>query len=298
MFQSIITAILAGLLAQSGLSFLLAPLAEISPTKNNVSIPQRIESNSLGIDTTAQSVLVIDAASGKVLFEKNAQAKRPIASITKLMTALVALDAGLDWDATVLFEKNDQRTGDIDRIIPGETVRIEDLFGLMVVASSNDAASALARIISGNNFVGDMNDKAHALGMMRTIFTDPTGLEPTNVSSASDLVLLAREAFVRDEIKQGAALMEYSFSPLGTSIKRIAPATDQLLGSFLNQAPYEIIGAKTGYTQEAGYCLILMVRRDGHDVVVALLGSVTTNDRWQEAKGLVDWVFINYQWGT
>jgi D-alanyl-D-alanine endopeptidase (penicillin-binding protein 7) len=253
-------------------------------------------SNSLGIKTSASSVLAVDNASGAVLMEKNGGAVLPIASITKLMTAYVAAEAKPDWSSAVTIIEADKRTGDIDRIVPGEKVSLHDLFNLTLVASNNDAAMALARASAGDDFVNKMNEYARSLGMVHTVFADPTGLETTNVSSVVDLILLARAAFSVDEIRNAVLLDEYRFTPIGSKQSRIAPATDRLLNSFLNEPPYEIIGAKTGTLDEAGYCLLLQLRRDGHDITIALLGAESPEARWQEVKGLADWVFANYQW--
>ena len=118
------------------------------------------------------------------------------------------------------------------------------------------------------------------------------------MSSVADLALLARAAFLIDEIRSVALVDEYRFTPISSTETRVAPATDQLLHSFLNESPYEIIGAKTGFLNEAGYCLVLHLRRDSHDIIIVLLGAANPTARWQEAKGLADWTFANYQWSN
>lgn len=296
MFHALVSAILVGLFTHSGLIFFVANPFTIPPIRDHAMAPVRINSASLGIETTAKSVLIIDNVSGTVLFEKNSGAVLPVASITKLMTAYLVSEANPDWKSVVTVMKEDRREGDIDRIIPGERVSLRDLFSLMVVASNNDATMALARVIGGNNFVSTMNERARALGMVHTIFTDPTGLEPENVSTVTDVALMARAAFSVDEIRTVALLDEYRFTPIGSDQGRMVPATDHLLHSFLNEPPYEIIGAKTGSLDEAGYCLVLQLRRDGHDIIIVLLGATSPEARWQEVKGLADWTFSNYQW--
>lgn len=296
MFHSFVSAIIAGLFLQSGLIFFLTDPFSIPPAQQHAAVPTRLSSNSLGIETTAKSVLVVDDVTGAVLFEKNSSAVLPIASITKLMTTYLATKMNPNWNSVVTITATDRRTGDIDRIVPGEKILLHDLFNLTLVASNNDAAVALARASVSEGFVIKMNEYARSLGMTHSVFTDPTGLEPTNVSSVVDLALLARAAFSVDEIRNAVLLDEYRFTPVGSEQGRVAPATDRLLNSFLNASPYEIIGAKTGTLDEAGYCLLLQLRRDGHVVTIVLLGAASPEARWQEVKGLADWVFANYKW--
>lgn len=299
MFNFISSLILLALLFPQGLSFLSSKTADFSyPQANRQNPgPQRIANNSLGLKTTAKSILVVDDESGAILYEKNSQTGLPIASLTKLMTALVVLDAQPDWEKTMTIAKEDQREGNIVYLLPGDEARIKDVFNLMLVASSNEAAAALGRIFSVGSFTALMNQKAQELGLVGTYFSDPTGLDPTNVSSASDLIKLAQVAFSRPEIISAVVREDYSFAILNRPKKVWAKSTDQLLGSFLNRGDYRIIGAKTGYLDDIGYCLLLKIKQaDGHLLNLALLGTKTRPDRWQEAKGLVDWVQSNYVW--
>jgi len=270
---------------------------------NNVNLapaPKRIENNSLGIKTTASSIMIIDEVSQAVLFEKNSQQQSSIASLTKLMTAIVFLEHNPGWDKRVMIKETDQKNGGIIYLLAGEVVTVEDLFYLTLVSSTNEAVSALVRStgIKDNDFVNLMNQKTQELNLKATEFFDPTGLDPNNKSTVSDLVKLAKEAFGHNEIRQASKLTGYQFEVLNKGIFRYALSTNQLLNSFINQKTYSIEGAKTGYLDEAGYCQIIKVSNDnnGKSIIIAILNSQTIDDRWQEIKGLADWVFTNYSW--
>lgn len=262
--------------------------------------PQRIINNSLGIKTTAKSVLIIDETTETKLFEKNSQEVLPIASLTKLMTALVFLEHNPGWDKRVKIKESDQKNGGIVYLWPGEVVKVEDLFYLTLVASTNEATAALARstALSQETFVKLMNEKAALLGLTQTRFVEPTGLDPNNQSTVTDLVKLAKAAFSKQEIVEATKLKGYRFKVLNKGITRYARSTNQLLDSFINNTEYKIEGAKTGYLEEVDYCQVIKVFKEeaGKSIIIAILGSQTTDDRWQEIKGLVDWAFDTYSW--
>jgi len=241
--------------------------------------------------------VIIDDQSGEILYGKNSQAVLPIASITKLMTALVLLDTNPDWNKQVTITAADRRIGGQIYLLTGDVVTVKNLFHLMLISSTNEAAVALARISGISDFAGAMNHKAAELGMNNSNFVDPSGLNPDNRASAEDLTKLAGAAFNQQEIVSAVVNKEYTFKIINTGRPINAASTDRLLDSFLNAGDYKIIGAKTGYLSEVSYCLLLKVKKiDGPQLTLALLGAETISDRWQEAKGLVDWVLRNYQW--
>lgn len=261
--------------------------------------PQKKEnSNSLGIETTARSAVVFDRDAGEILFEKNSREKISLASLTKLMTALVALDENPDWDKIIRLTRADDRDGGIVYARSPEDVTVNDLFQMTLVGSVNNAAMALARStgLTGEGFVAKMNDKAEDLGLKNTVFADPTGLLPENQSTARDVAKLLASAMEKEEIKKSVVQKKYIFSPIGSKKTYYVKSTDELLWSFLNEAPYTFIGGKTGYIEESGYNLAVEVERDGHRVVIVVLGSASAEDRFKEIKGLTDWTFENYSW--
>jgi len=262
--------------------------------KLNERPPIRIQNNSLGIKTTAKSFIILDVETKKVLLENNSNEKLPIASITKLMTALVFLDTNPDWDKEIIMVKEDEREGSRIKIKADDIIKVKDLFYSTLVGSANNAVIALVRStgLSQNEFVSRMNKKANDLGLVNTFFAEPTGLNPANISSAYDLSKLTLEVLKEDKIREALKLDEYKFKTVNTGISHTIKNTDKLLNSFL-----EIIGGKTGYIDEAGFNLALEVKGKGKEkIVIVVLGSKSSDDRFQEAKGLANWAFENYKW--
>jgi len=300
MINFLTSLILASLLIPTGFNFFTQKAVDYSYRMNSQALenaPQRIINKSFGLKTTAKSILVIDDYSGAVLYDKNSAQVTPIASITKLITALVILDTKPDWQQKIKLEASDQKEGGTVYLLSGEEVIFKDLFYIMLVGSANEAAAALARNSGIKDFSAAMNKKAKELGMNSSYFFEPTGIDPKNISSAADLVRLAEAAFNYLEITDALTMENYEFQVVNNQRQGRAVSTDQLLAGFLNGPDYKIIGAKTGYLDEAGYCLLLRVKKnEGPSLTLALLGMTTIDDRWQEAKGLADWVFRNYEW--
>ena len=261
--------------------------------------PQKKESSkSLGIETTARAALIFDKASGTILFDKNSRDKISLASLTKLMTALVVLDEKPEWEKTIKLAHADNRDGGIVYARPPEEVMVKDLFEMTLVGSVNNAAAAMARStgLTEEAFVAKMNNKAKEIGMNNTVFADPTGLLPENQSTARDVARLLANALDHEEIKEAVVKKTYVFSPQKSSKVYYVKSTNELLWSFLNEEPYTFIGGKTGYIEESGYNLAVEAERNGHKVVIVVLGSSTAEERFKEIKGLADWVFENYIW--
>jgi D-alanyl-D-alanine carboxypeptidase len=249
---------------------------------------------------TAKSLVVADETTGRMLLQKNAYTKRPIASLTKLMTALVWLENDGNLDKIVEFEAGDYREGSIPYFIAGEKVACRDLFYAGLIASSNSAIAALARStgFTEEKFVMLMNKKAKELGMDETAFVEPTGLNPKNISTARDLQILAKFAFAAPEILRATQMKEYSFSPQNKESWRKVQNTNWLLNSSINGGVYKIIGGKTGHIEEGGYNLIMKVfnqERD-RDLFIIILDSEDIDKRFTEAAELIRWTYKNYLW--
>lgn len=260
--------------------------------------PERKEgSASLGIETTARAALVLDEGTGTILFEKNSDEKLSLASLTKLMTALVFLEKEVDWEENIKFIKADDREGGIFYARAPEEVTVEDLFNMTLVGSVNNAAVALARSTgeSEEEFIARMNAKAESFKMSAN-FVDQTGLEVENQGTARDVAKLLAAALREEKIREAVVQKRYVFSPKKSQKTYYVKSTDELLWSFLNEEPYKLIGGKTGYIEEAGYNLAIEVQGDGHKIIVVVLGSTTAEDRFKEVKGLADWTFENYKW--
>ncbi len=262
--------------------------------------PRKIVTTSMGVVTSAQSAIVMDRRSGEVLFEKNVHGSRAIGSITKLMTAHVFLQTQPDLSAPATITDEDVRLGATLHLPVGETVTIQDLLRASLVGSDNTATMALARL-SGlplGDFVARMNEEAAGMGMQETTFADPAGLSSDNVSVVTDLARMFDTILQNETIAQ--VTQQSVVSITGSSGRTYTiESTDELLTSFVNQSPYEILGGKTGFLPEAGYCLGSIFSHEGEgDVVVVVLGSETKEGRFQDVKSLAVWAYQTYDWQT
>lgn len=239
-----------------------------------------------------KSAIAVDNDTEAVLFEKNADEKLPIASITKLMTILIILDEN-DLSDTVTVSSNASAVGGSTMFLhAGEKIAVENLLYGALIGSSNDAASALAEYNAGSvsAFVEKMNKKAKNLNLTNTHFSTPSGLGDTdNYSSARDLSTLAQLVYENKFIKHAAELKEIEVLSVDGSVTHKIKTTNELLGGYLN-----IKGLKTGTTDAAGQCLVTIAENDeGHEITTVLLRSP---DRFTEAKVLIDWIFRAFSW--
>ncbi len=246
---------------------------------------------------TARSGVVIDDASGLVLWSKDADKAVPIASLTKLMSALVVLDQSTDFQQEVRMVRQDESAPAGSRLVvsPGEIVRVADLFSAMLVGSANNATNALVRStgLSADAFVHRMNEKAGQLGLLHTTFFDPTGLDPRNVSTAKEYGKLAGYAFRNATIMEALSSKAYAFETVGRHIRHTIRNTNQLL----NDPQLGKTVAKTGYLEEAGFTLALRGRVAGdRSALVTLFDSETSDARFSEAKALLAWLGQTYEW--
>jgi D-alanyl-D-alanine carboxypeptidase (penicillin-binding protein 5/6) len=238
----------------------------------------------------ARAFYVVNAANGEVLAAKGARARLPIASITKLMTVIVALQH-LRPDDVVTVNGQASRVGE-SRIplFPGERVTVHDLLEGALIQSANDAADSLAAAASGGDiprFVGWMNDEARRLGLRDTHFVRPDGLDAAgHVSSARDVAVLARVAMhsrvVRDIVRKRSDTIEGGTVTVHT--------WNDLLGVFPG-----LIGVKTGHTAAAGWCEVAAARRSGYTIYVVLLGSPTRGQRNDDLERLLAWGVSQYR---
>lgn len=269
---------------------------EISNETINQSVPERIYTDILDVKTTAKSAIAVDADSGKILYKKNTQEVRSIASITKLMTALVFLDNNPGWQKEFSTKASDRRNGGIIHLNTGEILTIKNLFLTALISSDNDAAMALARStgLSETAFVAEMNKKAKEIGLKQANFADPTGLDQANQATAEDIVKLVNTALSKPNIQKATSTSYYEFEVQGKEKKRTVELrnTDWLTNSYL-----ELIGGKTGFIERAGHCLAVKIRGEKEqEIIVVVLGSESNFNRFQDVKAIADWVFTNYQW--
>lgn len=239
---------------------------------------------------TARSVVAIDVDSGTVLLEKDAQIATPPASTTKMMTALVVLE-NYQLDQVIRVGDLSSVEGQKMKLKPGEEITVENLLYGLLVSSANDAAIAFAQDFpnSENGFVWAMNQKAEELGLLKTNFTNPVGYdEPGHYSTAFDLTKLAIEAMKNQTIARMAGTEKITVADVSGKILHPMSNINLLVGKLAG-----VKGVKTGWTQEAGECLVTLVERDNHRVMISLLGS---NDRFAETTALVEWIFANFSW--
>lgn len=240
---------------------------------------------------TADSAYVYDVASGKVLYSKNPDKMRPIASVTKVMTATVVIENfNLDEEVDVTPQAA-WITGSKMHLYPYEKIKIKDLVAGMLIASGNDAAKALEYHIGREKLVSLMNEKAEWLGLTDTHFTEASGLNPENRSSVTDLTILASYAMKNSEFMSLVNKREYTAVSTDGKITHLIHTTNRLL----NKYP-DIFGLKTGYTEEAGNCLIAGAKRGDHKIISIVLGVPNYDIRFSESRDLLDWAFANFKW--
>jgi len=235
--------------------------------------------------------LVQDASSGETLIAKNQGAILPIASITKLMTAIVILDARLNLEQRVAISDEDYDfvKGTHSRLRPGTVLTRDELLLIALMSSENRAAASLARTYPGGTevFVAAMNAKAAALGMGDTHFVDPTGLSSSNVSSARDLARLVAAAHEYPLIRQYSTRDSATVQSLGR------PLAYRNTNGLVRSARWDIDLQKTGYISEAGRCLVMRVRMASREVIVVLLDSWGKFSRVGDANRIKKWLESN-----
>lgn len=243
-------------------------------------------SDSLGLRSNA--VLVIDQETHQVLFDKNASAVLPIASLTKVMTGLVITDAGLPMDEPITITEEDIDTlkGSRSRLAVGTTLTRGELMHLALMSSENRAAHALGRTFPGGvqRFVETMNVKAKLLGMADTQYVDPTGLSPRNRSSAKDLTTLASVAYDRPLIRELSTSPGYEVAA-GSRMLQYRN-TNQLV----HNPSWDIGLQKTGYISEAGRCLLMQVTVSGRQLIMVFLDSAGKLTRLADAERVRKWL--------
>ena len=236
-------------------------------------------------NTRANSVVVVDARTGAVLHEKNADQPRPAASTQKLLTALIIAETGY-LDRPVRVEPIDTFAEPVRlNIRPGELYQRIDLLRALLVKSPNDVARCLARDNAGSieAFADRMNAKAQLLGATHSHFLNPNGLPiPGQYSTARDLAVIARAAYANPTIRSIVCLPQLVFRYANGRTREL-----ENTNKVLKRLPF-CNGMKTGYTEAAGHCLIASGSRPGRDIIVVVLGD-TKSGVWTDAASLLSW---------
>lgn len=238
---------------------------------------------------TAQSAIVIDVDSQVVLYQKEPNRRLSPASTTKIMTAVVALE---NYELSkIVTVKTTDPTGAQMGLKPGQKITIESLLYGLLLPSGNDAASVLAdKFPAGEKkFIEEMNIKAKELSMVNTNFTNITGLEDENHYSTSlDLARLSAYALKNPVFAKIVATPEITIADVDRQTSKKLKNLNKLLGSVLGAS-----GIKTGWTEDAGECLVASAKRDGHTIISVILHSA---DRFGESEKLLKWAFENFTW--
>lgn len=270
-----------------------ATITSSSSPKNTVQIRDTF-SNSINYSSqpsvNARAALVMDAQTGEVLYSKNSNMSVPIASITKLMTAVVTADARLNMSEEITLQSIDfagaggKNSSSTLRV--GDTMNRAEALLFALMKSENPAAAALARTYPGGRpaFIAAMNAKAKQLGMSSTRFAESTGLDPHNISSARDLGILVSAASQYGLIRQFSTTPAYDFN-LGYRMLK-SNNTNVLV----RNGGWNINLSKTGYINEAGRCVVMHTTVNSRPAVVVLLGASSSQARTNDATNLLNWV--------
>jgi len=247
------------------------------------------DSGALVPDVRAEAAIIYNPANGQVLWESNSQDQRSIASITKVMTAVVFLENPVaDMFAPQVIQTIDVRNASTTYLRAGYTVTADDLLHLMLIASDNGAARTLARIsaLGYDAFIHRMTEKARELGLTNTSYADPSGLDAGNVSSAYDLARLITYVSGDERI---ASIMRTPYYTVNAGRHTIqVHSTNRLV----MQGDIDVQAAKTGFIGKAGYCLATLLRlpQGGPQVAVVVLGAKSNNGRFGETRNLFNWL--------
>jgi D-alanyl-D-alanine carboxypeptidase (penicillin-binding protein 5/6) len=298
MLRSLITLLL---LANLSTGNLLSTVADIQSSFNNADL---LEVNRVPVKSyemiepavEAKAALVMDVGSGMVLFDKDGRKQLPIASLTKIMTAILILESHSLYEIVTVDENYaampESETGVKIWLRQNEKITIGDLLVALLVRSAGDAALALAKHHSGSveEFVNEMNKKAKTLNLKNTHFINPIGMDADgHYSSAFDLALLTKYALRFPTFRNIIRMKEAEIKSTDGRITHSFETTNYLLYSYL-----DIEGVKTGTTDAAGENVINLARSpSGHEIIAIILNSP---DRFQENKSIIDWTFRSYTW--
>ena len=265
----------------------------IQESADDVWLPvDTVPTEAAALEVGGKSAILMDQTSGTVLFEKNAHEKLAIASVTKVMTLLLVMEA-LDQgritleDPVTCSDVAASMGGSQIWLEPGEIMTVHELLKAAAVVSANDACAALAEHISGSieGFVAEMNTRAAELGMNDTLFLDCSGLSDDAYSSAYDVALMSRELMKHEKITEYTTIWMDTLRDGKSQLVN----TNKLVRHYTGAT-----GLKTGTTSKAGHCLSATAQRDGLGLIAVILGCETTDERFGGARKMLDYGFANY----
>lgn len=239
-------------------------------------------------DVRAEAAIIYNPETGEVLWENHAKDQRSMASITKVMTALVFLESNTPLTTMVTVQRSDVLRASTTYLRKGFKLTADDLLNLLLVGSDNAAARALARAsyLGYDGFIQRMNEKAQELGLESTVYADPSGLLAENMSSAYDLARLI--AYAAADERVGAIMRKTSFSTRVGRSTITAHSTNQIVRS----GDIDVVGGKTGFISRSGYCLatLLKLPQSGQQVAFVVLGAKSNASRFWETRHLFNWM--------
>ena len=239
---------------------------------------------------SAKAAIVIDQTSGSILFSTSPDFQFFPASLTKLMTAMIALET-FPLDKVITINDESTAVGSSMKLQKGERITVQNLLKGLLIDSGNDAAFALANNYPTgyNGFVQKMNETAFTLHMDHTTYKNVSGVEQAgHLTTARDMATLTKEAMKQSFIRETVKTQTLTVSDVDGQFAHNLASTNQLLGKIEG-----IEGVKTGWTDDAGQCLITQTTRNGHTMITVILGS---NDRFGETERLINWSFANHSW--
>jgi D-alanyl-D-alanine carboxypeptidase len=277
------------------ISIAARPLVELLvPPPAPVKVPEAV----VAPRVTAGSVVVVDVGSGAVLYGKDAEIVRPMASLTKLLTAMVVLDQGLRGEELVTVDARDFVEARPE-FMAGDTMTRDVALRAMLVGSVNELANAFARTSEGGKeaFMEAMRAKAAVLGLSKTVVEEPSGINPRNQSTAADVARMMRAALGYPQIREMTTERSVVVTTeTGKTLK--IDSTNLLLGTALDQGTQRIIAGKTGSLPEAGYCLAQVTQNaQGKQVIVVGMGSTDHFSRFSDVRLLTEWALGAFTWG-
>ncbi len=259
----------------------------------------KVKNNAPKITANGKYFLLADADTGKVLAKSGLNTVVPIASTTKIMTAVIALENYNLHDVATVSSKATSQVPSIAYLKTGEKITIENLLNCMLISSGNDAAYAIAEHMSEETggidlFVSKMNEKAKELGMKDTYYDDPAGLSSESKSTVYDLFLITKYALKNPVFQQIVKKSAFTAKNVDGTIFHSLKQSNRLITEYYPGA----IGVKTGFTDNAGHCLVGAATREGHTLISIVLNTYanTPTASAEESRRLLDWGFNNITW--
>lgn len=249
-------------------------------------------------EISAKSAVIVDLRNGSLVFEKNSDEVWPIASISKMMSALVLMeDLNLDLEKYYIIKESDKRSGGRQYLFTGDEVKVSDLLALSLIPSENTSVIAMVSSLglSEEDFVVKMNDKAKSLGLKNTVFFDPTGLDSRNVSTAKEVAVFLQKALAIKEIQDLAKNYNYKFSTKQGSVRKVVSTNELLDYTFSDGYNVKILGGKTGFNDRAGYCFgTKFVINNNQEYISVVLNASTLKNRFSDTRRLLEKLCLSF----